>query len=164
MRQNGVRITTKWSKTYACKRFKRRFAVLLVSLVGVVSLAAPANAGVAFSWWNWAFYGGQAHYSAPFTNYSNGMISLDTPRVGRGKVAWDTVCDYQAAIQFYVNGYWYGYDYSSFHSGCTWLGGFFDFWGWQNTTVPSGGTYTHGWWQDVDTGGWKLVGNGWVNI
>ena len=144
----------------------RRARTLGVSAAaGILASVLPAAPAAAWNFRNYSFYGGAAEYFAETQAESNGMRSIKmAPRVNRSMYyTWSpNVCDYTAAIQFYMNGYWYPYTYSSTRWGCSWGFGYFDFHGWSGAWYPANQTYTHGWWVDSNTGGWRLVGNGWV--
>ena len=152
-------------KTIVHKGFKGLVAGLLVA---VLIWPTPAEASY-MDWWNWNFYQGNAHYLNVFYDiYVPGYGSMrefnGAPEVHRSMYdIWASVCDRQAAIQFYLQptNYWYPYDYSSFRSGCKLGTDMFYFPGWDGMRVPTQ-TYTHAWWVDANTNGFKLVANGWI--
>lgn len=142
------------------KRVSRILATVGLAIGLLIGSATPATAS--WEWWDWTFYGGSAFYSGSTIGQQGGYYLLDPPRVGRSTIGFGHVCDWQAAVQFWTNGYWYPYDYSSYHHGCWYFWRWADFWQWDDTWVPSN-TYTHGWWTDWDTGGWRNVAAGWVS-
>lgn len=131
-------------------------------------LGGLAPSSLAWSWWQGAFWDGSANYAAATIPGNSGMIHInDAPRLSRGLAAQfnPQVCDYYGAMQIYINGFWYPYDYRH-DPNCVWFSAWFDFNNWNNTDVPNNNqTWTQGWWMDNHTlGQWRLVGNGWVNL
>ena len=134
---------------------------VVVTLGMILSTALPAQA---WRFDNFSFYGGQATYNAKTNPADGGKRTYSAPRVERSKYGMGMVCDYMAAMDVWINGYYYPIDYSSFHSGCSWYFGYFDYHGWTDTFFPTPQqSYTWGWWHDSDTGGqFPLVGHGWI--
>lgn len=128
----------------------------------LASSVVPAGA---WSFYEDFFYGGNAEWHAQTETVDGGQRTYSTPRVQRTKWGYGQVCDYQAAVDFWINDYFYDIDYSSFHSGCSFSLAFFDFNGWVDTFFPGPDqSYTWAWWYDTDTGGqFQEINEGWIN-
>ncbi|MFW2383218.1 MAG: hypothetical protein ACN4GZ_15810 [Acidimicrobiales bacterium] len=141
----------------------------MIAFLVLFASAKPVAAGYN-DWWNWAFYDGYGYYRIDTHNIAGNPALREFknpgPQVSRAKYGAPLVhvCDRQAAIQFYLqpSNYWYSYDYSAFRSGCKVTGDAFNFPVWIGLRV-SHPTYTHAWWVDADTNGFKLLENGWMS-
>ncbi len=89
-------------------------------------MAAGAASAGSFHKVNWTFYGGNAAVGGTvYYGGNDGMVYLTHVELNQGTYGgWGHVCDYKGKTKIVLPSNYTYTDYSSYHSGCSWLVGY----------------------------------------